>query len=176
MLLAAGSLYAQPAGTDPFLEWMDRIAQSQLANREKTIADIRSVADAERRAQSVRQILLKSIGGLRDYHGPPNPRVTGRTQAEGYAIEKVIFESLPGFYVAANLYRPTQAGRHPGLLLQAGHTQQAKPEGQRLAANLAFEGFVMLAFDPVGQGEHEQTYDPQVDREFSARVRDSIQG
>ena len=79
------------------------------------------------------------IGGLPDYNGPLNPRVTGRIQGEGYTIEKVIFESLPGFYVTANLYRPNQPGRYPGVLLQAGHTQEGKPEGQRLAANLGVE-------------------------------------
>ena len=111
-----------------------------------------------------------------DYSGPLNPSITGRIQAENYTIEKVIFQSLPGFYVTANLYRPNQtpsqtgnqtrnqAGRYPGILLQAGHTQEGKPEGQRLAANLALKGFVMLAFDPVGQGEREQTYDRRVDR------------
>lgn len=143
---------------------MDRIAQEQLQRREKAIAQIHSVADAERRRQSVREKLLALIGGLPDYSGPLNPRITGRIQSENYTIEKVIFESLPGFYVTANLYRPSQAGRYPGVLLQAGHTQEGKPEGQRLAANLALKGVVVLAFDPVGQGEREQTYDRQVDR------------
>src|SRR5450432_1602115 len=53
---------------------------------------------------------------------------------------------------------------NPGILLQAGHTQEGKPEGQRLAANLALKGFVVLAFDPAGQGEREQTYDRRIDR------------
>ena len=54
---------------------------------------------------------------------------------------------------------PTSPAVIPAVLLQAGHTQEGKPEGQRLAANLALKGFVVLAFDPVGQGEREQTYD-----------------
>ena len=112
----------------------------------------------------MRQTILSLLGGLPDYSGPLNPRTTGTIQGEGYAIEKVIFESLPGFYVTANVYRPNHAGRYPGILLQAGHTQEGKPEGQRLAANLALKGFVVLAFDPVGQGEREQTYDPRVDK------------
>ncbi|MBZ5594268.1 MAG: acetylxylan esterase [Acidobacteriia bacterium] len=157
-------LSAQQPAQDPLLRWMDRIAQEQLQRREKAIAQIHSVADAERRRQSVREKLLALIGGLPDYSGPLNPRITGRIQSENYTIEKVIFESLPGFYVTANLYRPSQAGRYPGVLLQAGHTQEGKPEGQRLAANLALKGVVVLAFDPVGQGEREQTYDRQVDR------------
>jgi dienelactone hydrolase len=157
-------LSAQQPAPDPLLRWMDQIAQQQLQKRENAIAEIHNVADAERRKEWVRQTLLSVIGGLPDYNGPLNPRITGRLQSENYVIEKVIFESLPGFYVTANLYRPSQSGRYPGVLLQAGHTQEGKPEGQRLAANLALKGFVILAFDPVGQGEREQTYDRQVDR------------
>jgi cephalosporin-C deacetylase-like acetyl esterase len=143
---------------------MDQIAQRQLQAREEAIAKIRSVADAERRKQFVRETLLSLIGGLPDYSGPLNPRITGRIQAENYIIEKIIFESLPGFYVTADLYRPNQPGRYPAVLLQSGHTQEGKTEPQKLAANLALKGFVALAFDPVGQGEREQTYDHRVDR------------
>jgi cephalosporin-C deacetylase-like acetyl esterase len=157
-------LLAQQINEDALLRWMNRIAQEQLARREAVLATVRNVADAERRKQFVHQTLISLLGGLPDYSGPLNPRITGRIQAENYAVEKVIFESLPGFYVTANLYRPTQPGRYPGILLQACHTQEGKPEGQRLAANLALKGFVVLAFDPVGQGEREQTYDRRVDR------------
>ena len=143
---------------------MDRIAQQQLQRREDAIAAIHSVKDAEQRKQAVRKTFLSLIGGLPDYNGPLNARITGQIRARNYIIEKVIFESLPSFYVTANLYRPDEAGRHPGILLQAGHTQEGKPEGQRLAANLALKGFVVLAFDPIGQGEREQTWDPRVDR------------
>jgi len=143
---------------------MDQIAQQQLQGREAVVARIHTVADAERRKQSVRETLLSLIGGLPDYTGPLNPSIRGRIQTAKYTIEKVIFESLPGFFVTANLYRPNRPGRYPGVLLQAGHTQEGKPEGQRLAANLALQGFVVLAFDPVGQGEREQTYDRRVDR------------
>ena len=158
------NLSAQQPTPDPLLKWMDQIAQQQLQQRENVIAKIHSVADAERRKQSVRETFLSLIGGLPDYNGPLNPRVTGSIQSDNYVIDKIIFESLPGFYVTANLYRPSRPGRYPGVLLQAGHTQEGKPEGQRLAANLALKGFVVLAFDPMGQGEREQTYDRRVDR------------
>ncbi len=157
-------MLAQQPARDPLLVWMDRIAQQELDQREKDIAAIHSVAEAEGRKRTVRAKFLGIIGGLPDYSGPLNARVTGSIQAESYTIEKVIFESLPSFYVTANLYRPNERGRYPGILLQAGHTQEGKPEGQRLAANLALKGFVVLAFDPVGQGEREQTYDAQVER------------
>jgi len=166
MVLGAGLLVlplsAQVPTEDPLLRWMDKIAQGQLDAREKEIAAVRTVADAERRKEIVRRKIVAALGGLPDYDGPLNPRITGRIQADGYVIEKAIYESLPGFYVTANLYRPNRPGRYPAVLLQAGHTQEGKAEPQWLAANLALKGFVSLAFDPVGQGEREQTYDPQL--------------
>jgi cephalosporin-C deacetylase-like acetyl esterase len=166
-LIAAALLYflpvqAQGPGEDPLLRWMDKIAQEQLQVRENEIAAVRTMADAERRKAVVRRKILAALGGLPDYAGPLNARVTGQIQADGYVIEKVIYESLPGYYVTANLYRPNQPGRYPAVLLQAGHTQEGKAEPQLLAANLALKGFVSLAFDPAGQGEREQTYDPQL--------------
>ena len=87
----------------------------------------------------MRRKILAALGGLPDYDGPLNARITGRIQADGYVIEKVIYESLPGFYVTANLYRPNRPGRYPAVFLQAGHTQEGKAEPQWLAANLALE-------------------------------------
>ncbi|MEZ5404115.1 MAG: acetylxylan esterase [Bryobacteraceae bacterium] len=161
-LLAAVALHAQTPPDDPLLRWMDAIAQQHLDRREAEIAKIKTVADAERRKQEVRRRVLNAIGGLPTYNGPLNAKVTGEIAADGYVIEKVIYESLPGYYVTANLYRPARPGRYPGILLQAGHTQEGKTEPQLLAANLALMGFVSLAFDPAGQGEREQTYDPQL--------------
>jgi cephalosporin-C deacetylase-like acetyl esterase len=161
-LLVVAPVSAQGNKPDPFLQWMDRIAQEHLDRREKSITEIRTVADAEQRKKLVRAKLMEILGGLPDYQGPLRVRITGRIPHQSYAIEKVIFESLPGFYVTANLYRPNAPGRYPGILLQAGHTQEGKVEPQRLASNLALKGFVSLAFDPIGQGEREQTYNPEI--------------
>lgn len=147
---------------DPLLAWMDRIAQRQLDERERVIAGIRDRAGADRRREYVRAKLLEILGGLPDYSGPLNARRTGEIQGDGYVIEKVIFESLPGFHVTGNLYRPGKAGRYPGILVPIGHTQEGKPEQQLLAANLARKGFVALTYDPIGQGEREQSYLPQL--------------
>ena len=117
--LKLSSLSAQRPAPDPLLRWMDQIAQRQLQQRENAISEIRSVADAERRKQFVRETFLALIGGLPDYNGPLNPRITGRIESGTYTIEKVIVESLPGFVVTANVYRPNQPGRYPGVLLQA---------------------------------------------------------
>lgn len=166
LLLIVLPLFGQ-SSTDPFLEWMDGIAQKQLDQREAAMARIRTVADADTRKAVVRKKLLDSMGGLPVWNGPLNARVTGQLRSATHTIEKVIFESLPGFYVTGNLYRPNAPGRYPALLVPAGHTQEGKPEAQILAANLAAKGFIALTYDPIGQGEREQTYLPQLGRALS---------
>lgn len=168
--LLAQSLSAQSLSTqspDPLLVWLDRQAQQLLDRRDHALAAIGTAADAERRRAMVRSRLLESLGGLPDHRGPLRARVTGRLQGEGYTIEKVIFESLPGFYVTGNLYLPKQKGRYPGVLVPAGHTQEGKAETQVVCANLARNGFVALTYDPIAQGEREQTYLPQLGRPLS---------
>jgi cephalosporin-C deacetylase-like acetyl esterase len=162
MVCSVASLAQQQPAQDSFLQWMDKIAQAQLQAREDAVAKVRTVADADQRKRLVRANILEALGGLPDYSGPLNARVTGSIQAQGYVIEKVMYESLPGYYVTANLYRPNRPGRYPAVLLQAGHTQEGKAEPQLLAANLALKEFVALSFDPSGQGEREQTWDPQL--------------
>lgn len=165
MLPLAFGLCAQ--GPDPFLSWLDARAQEQLRQRAQAVASIRTPQDADRRKQYVRAKMLDLLGGLPTFNGPLNARVTGRLVSETHTIEKVIFESLPGFYITGNLYRPNAPGRYPGVLVPSGHTQEGKPETQVVAANLAAQGFVALAYDPIGQGEREQTYLPQLGRALS---------
>src|SRR6266849_5259890 len=157
-------LFGQDAGKDPLLGWMDQIAQQQLSRRESTIAQIQNTADADRRREWVRAKILELIGGLPDYRGPLNARVTGRLSNPSYTLEKVIFESLPHYFVTANLYRPNEPGRYPAVLMSAGHTTLGKTENHRMSANLAAKGFVALAYDPVGLGERMQDYDPRIGR------------
>jgi cephalosporin-C deacetylase-like acetyl esterase len=165
--LTAAVCLPQPAPADPFLAWLDRIAQQQLDGRDRAIAAVRTRADADRRKEMVRAKLAELIGGLPGYSGPLNARVTGRLVSDTHTIEKVIFESLPGFYITGNLYRPNAPGRYPAVLVPSGHTQEGKPESQIVAANLAAQGYIALAYDPIGQGEREQTYLPQLGRALS---------
>src|SRR5215471_7793544 len=73
---------------DALLRWMDRIAQQELDKRESAVAAIHTTADAERRKKWVRETLLDVLGGLPDYDGPLQARITGRLEASSYTIEK----------------------------------------------------------------------------------------
>ena len=155
ILLLGSSLQAE----DRFLDWMNQIAQQQLDKREATVKAVQMVDQAEARKRWVRAKILELIGGLPDYNGPLNARVTGRIEKLRYVIEKVIFDSLPQYFVTANLYRPRAQGKYPAVLFPLGHWEGGKVAAERIVANLAMKGFVVLAYDPVGQGERQQAYD-----------------
>lgn len=152
------------ATADELLQWMDGIAQRQLAERRKAIQQIRSVEQAEARKREVRAKILGVIGGLPAERTPLRAQVAGSVDRGGYVIEKVQFESLPNYRVTANLYRPKPPGRYPAVLIPMGHWNQGKAAAQLIAANLALKGFIAMAYDPVGQGERQQAYDPRFGR------------
>ena len=87
---------------------------------------------------------------------PLNARTTGSFEREGYRVEKVIYESQPGLFISANVYIPKKGSRTlsggsvPERALRRG---KANPNYQRCCQGLAQLGFVVLAFDPMGQGE-----------------------
>ena len=163
----AAALAAQQQRPSPLLTRMNATAQRQLDQREATIDAVRTKAQAQARQRQVRSIILDLIGGLPDYRGPLNARVTGRLVNPTYSLEKVIFESLPHYYVTANLYLPTTSGPHPAVLLSSGHSQAGKTENHRIAASLASKGFVALTYDPFGLGERKQTYDSRIGRSIA---------
>ncbi|MGB9605446.1 MAG: alpha/beta hydrolase family protein, partial [Bryobacteraceae bacterium] len=87
---------------------------------------------------------------------PLNARVVGSFERPGYRLEKVVYESRPGVIVSANLYVPRAAKPPlPGVLFQMGHALNGKAAEpyQRCCQGLAQLGYLVLAFDPMGQGE-----------------------
>ncbi len=75
---------------------------------------------------------------------PIEPKVYGKIKLDGYTIEKAIFETLPGFYVTGNLYRPDPmpTGKVPGVLCPHGHWSNARfyDESPAAIANLLATG------------------------------------
>ncbi len=81
-----------------------------------------------RRAELVRQQIRVSLGlWPSPTKTPMNPVIHGKLDRGDYTIEKVYFESLPGFYVTGNLYRPANiVGKIPGVLCPHGHYQNGR--------------------------------------------------
>ncbi len=123
--------------------------------------------------------IVALMGGLPADKTPLNARVTGGFTREGYRVEHVVFESLPGFRVTANLYIPS-AGRAPlpAVLGTAGHSDVGKANGtyQSVWISLARRGYVVLAYDPPGQGERFEFLDKATGKSrLGPGVREHIQ-
>lgn len=165
LLVATAALSAQDSTSAGFLEWMDKIAQKQLDQREAVINAVKDANQARERQKQAREKILRLIGGLPSYAGPLNAQTHGAPLDGGdYTIERVTFDSLPNFLVTANLFLPKKPGKHPAILFPLGHWDQGKPVAQHIAGNLATKGFVVLAYDPIGQGERQQAFDPRANR------------
>jgi dienelactone hydrolase len=125
------------------------------------LAALRTKGDAEAYVQEVRAKIRDAFGPYPE-KTPLNPRVTKVVERDAYRIENVIFESRPGFLVSANLYVPKgRRGSLPGVVASCGHSDTGKAIDtyQSFCQGLARLGYVVLIFDPIGQGERMQYVD-----------------
>ncbi|MGD0579556.1 MAG: alpha/beta hydrolase family protein, partial [Bryobacteraceae bacterium] len=124
---------------------------------------IRTGADVEARNRFVRETMAKMIHGF-PARNPLHGSVVRTQERNGYRVENLMFESRPSFWVTGNLYIPT-TGRapFPAIISPCGHYSLARmqPDYQAVYQNLVHNGFVVLAYDPIGQGERRQYWDAQ---------------
>jgi hypothetical protein len=88
----------------------------------------RSLPEWEQRKESVRRQILVAAGlWPMPTRTPLGAVIHGRIDCDGYTVEKVYFESAPGFFVTGNLYRPKNIqGRVPGVMFAHGHRENAR--------------------------------------------------
>jgi cephalosporin-C deacetylase-like acetyl esterase len=175
-LLATAAVFAQSPPTKPdpnspsnigrtqLTNYLDDIAARETATRRATIAAITTRAQAEARQREVRKKILTLIGGLPE-KTPLNAKILGNTQAEGFRIEKILYESQPNFPVTALLYLPNEkpgATRQklPAIVIAPGHGFTGKATDYTFASTFARNGFAVLSYDPIGQGERLQYPNP----------------
>ena len=95
---------------------------------------------------------------------PLHPEISGRMERGDYSIEKVALETMPGYYLGGNLYRPLHPqGKVPAVLTPHGHWTYGRLEnsesysGPALGINLARQGYMAFAYDMVGYNDTLQT-------------------
>ena len=115
------------------------------------------------RAAQIRELILASAGLLpMPERTPLNPSVFGDIKHPDYSVSKVYFESLPGFFVTGNLYRPVGDGPFPAILSPHGHWAYGRLENSAVASvpgraiNLARQGFVVFTYDMIGYNDSRQ--------------------
>src|SRR5689334_18007034 len=118
LLIASAALQAQPA-VDRYLS---SLAEAAMDKRSASLASLTREQAAARRDE-IRPKIFAQVGGSPTTTSPLNPRITGGLTRANYRVENLVFESLPGFYVTANLYIPTGSpGPFPALIGVAGHS------------------------------------------------------
>lgn len=122
-----------------------------------------SATEWNARAAHLKERILASAGLLpMPERSPLNAQVFGDLKRPDYIVSKVYFESLPGFFVAGNLYRPVGAGPFPAILSPHGHWAYGRLENSATASvpgraiNLARQGFVVFTYDMVGYNDSRQ--------------------
>ena len=132
--------------------------------RDKEIAKLKTRNAWMERQQTVKDKLMEIVGPFPEKTAL-NPQITGVIKKKGYTVEKIVYESMPGFYVTGCLFTPDGIkGTAPAILNVIGHEQESyKAElDQVIIHNLVKKGIIVFAIDPLGQGEHVQYFDPKI--------------
>ncbi len=141
-------------------------AHKYLDIRENEINQLKTKTDWLNRQKKVKDILMKIVGPFPE-KTDLNPRVTGVVQKEGFRIEKIIYESMPDYYVTGCLFIPDDINdKRPAILNLIGHTLESFRSKrldyyQPVILNLVKKGFIVFAIDPEGQGERTQYTDDE---------------
>ena len=150
--------------SDQMIDNLRRRAEAHFRRQEVEKAELTSIAAFEEHRKRVRDHFMTAIGGLPEERTPLNVQCTGSLDRGTFTIEKLIYESLPEFYVTAALYLPKGiVSPQPAVVFVHGHSDLGKsyPVYQAVCVDLAANGFVVLAVDPPGQGERFQYFDPE---------------
>jgi dienelactone hydrolase len=115
-----------------------------------------TLAQWEERKAIVRENILQQIG-LTPFpkKTPLNPKITNKRIYNGYTVENVSLEVLPGVYLCGSLYQPAKRGKSPAMLCPHGHFEQGRyrPEHQYRCAMLARMGVIAFSYDMFAWNE-----------------------
>lgn len=137
------------------------ISFQSIVKRQESILKLQTKIDWEGHQQLIKEKLRESLGDF-PVKTPLNPVITKRIKKEGYSIEKLYFESMPGVKVTAAFFIPQGKRKNlPTIIYCSGHSDLAFRSDiyQHVILNLVKKGFAVFAFDPYGQGERLQYFD-----------------
>lgn len=153
-LCPSAALYSQSPPTERQQEYLKfiRAEAAKLRAADKPPA---TREEWETRRGEIRQGLQRAFGTLPEKPCPLEPKVLGVLQRDGYRVEKIIFQTMPGVWMTASAYVPDKPGKHPALLAVHGHWRGARldPVLQKRCIGPAKLGYFVLAVDAFGAGE-----------------------
>ncbi len=136
---------------------LQRDVDAALDRRQDRYEQLKTVDDVAAYQQELKAFFLEQLGGF-PARTPLNARTVAVLDRDGYRIEKVIFESRPGFHVTGLLHLPVTPGPYPAVLVPCGHSANGKASEAYQAGSIlmARNGVAAFCFDPFGQGERYQ--------------------
>lgn len=160
-----------------FRNMVNDVLAKRIDSIEKIITETESIKIYQAKTKD---LFIKHLGGFPE-RTPLNAQIVDKQEYDDYSLEKVIFESRPGFYVPALFYLPKGSRFHapyPGVLVSCGHNEHGKtyPAYQQICILLAKNGFAVLCPDPIGQGERKQILTDNGNGKFSATLEHNIDG
>lgn len=134
-----------------------------LNEREDEISGIHSPEQWKERQSIIRKTLLEIVGPFPE-KTPLNAKILKTIVKEEFKVEHIVYESVPGFYVTSSLYIPAGLKKRsaaPAVIYCSGHHAEGYRSDvyQHVILNLVKKGFIVFAFDPVGQGERLEYFD-----------------
>ena len=147
---------------DMLVTYITQKVNAAAAEWDQRRSRIRTADQIEARNRFVREKCIEMIHGFPE-RNPLNAVTVKVLERDGYKVENVMYESQPDFWVPANLYVPTTGNPpYPGIISPCGHYPPGRmyPEYQCAYFNLVKNGFVLLAYEPIGEGERRQFWNP----------------
>ena len=147
------------------------LAQEAAKFSERFLDGSRTLDEWKAKRPRLRQEFLEMIGlSPMPEKTPLHATITGKIEKDDFVVEKLHFQSRPGLYVTANLWRPRQiAGKLPAVVLFVGHYNRGRNGHKTFMQDhgmwFAKNGYVCLIFDSLTRGElpgeHQGTYNGQ---------------
>lgn len=128
---------------------------SRVSELDRSCSRAHDHVGVERNA-AVRAGLAEALGLGRIPRSTAPLQRQGQVERDGYIIEKLVYEALPGLPVPGHLYLPASSGPHPAVVHVPGHwleNAKVEPDLQLLNVRLVRSGIAVYCFDPLGQGE-----------------------
>ena len=148
-------------GRNVLLRYLLKECKRYFERRRREVKAIETRDQVLERQKKLKRLWRKALGDF-PQRSPLRAKTVSVLGRENYTIEKVLYESWPDHHVTANLYLPRKdSPPFPGVLVPCGHSHNGKAceAYQRICISLALHGFVVLCYDPIGQGERYQTLD-----------------
>jgi len=144
---------------------------SEIEKRKESVNKIKTKEEVVARRADVKQVLSKLVGEFPE-KTPLNAKSLGFIEKDFCTIERVVFESQPKLYVTSAIFKPKNTGKKklPAILYLSGHADVAfrSETYQRVIYNLVKKGFLVMAIDPIGQGERIEYVEEKLPFEYTS--------